>query len=795
MSFLRPLDTLSLADVAECGGKAARLGEAIRLGCPVPPGVVLSTDLYRRFMQQGGLQGEIASILAAMQPTTMTHFQAAEWAIRAAFRVRRVPQAVVDAVGEAFRSLESVPVAVRSSATNEDSPEQSFVGQHFTCLDVDSEEAALKAVIECWQSLFSAKALSYAYHFGVDLLSSSMAVLMQQVIVPNSRGTLFTVDPITGSPDEFVLEVHEGPRLGVYRLDPYERRPGESRAWSQLRHIGLLLDEHERKYETLEWGITDSQVYLLRVRPVTKVPPFLPVSPRPAEMEAGSLELVQPLDRTPREMRPYSWYYRSRSQQMCDAYFRQAHPLFLPYVGRDELYLHGFRYTRWRFASAPTGGETNGVSQFVLSVRQLAAARTLDREFRSLWEQHHAHLEELGEQDLTKLSNSELGQYLQTVVEIGGAFLCQRGKLGDSPKTLAAILLHLHRIWVGDVDKVQILLKSLDDQLSRRDQELCRLAEKSYQTDEEREQAFRRFFRKYRHLYLRGNPLVDEQDICDLMEEEGRARADFEGWVNRSKPSICLERAHLLAIRDAIEAEALSGLNRVRRQVFRRALHLARRYMPLQFDRDEPVLLCMVLERDAVREVGRRLQAVGLLSAVDDAFLLRYREIMDWLNGVSPRDTLVRAVIERKDQLRRWSRYTPPKVMRMEAKDHDPAAGRMAEVREVLTGRAVSPGMVTGRARVINSLNEAANVLPGEVLVCHESQFELSILFGVVAAIVAETGGLLDHSATLAREYGVPAVFGVTGATHKIRTGDEIQVDARQGLVALKQPEPNWDFI
>ena len=795
MSFLRPLDTLSLTDVAECGGKAARLGEAMRLGCPVPPGIVLSTDLYRRFMQQGGLHGEIASIMAAMQPSTLTHFQAAEWAIRAAFRVRRVPQAVADAIREAYRALESTLVAVRSSATNEDSPEQSFVGQHFTCLDVDSEEAAIEAVIECWKSLFSAKALSYAHHFGVDLLSSSMAVLMQQVIVPNSRGALFTVDPITGSPDEFVLEVHEGPRLGVYRLDPYERRPGESRAWSQLRHIGLLLDEHERKYETVEWGITDSQVYLLRVRPVTKVPPYLPVSPRPAEMEAGSLELVQPVGRTPREMRPYSWYYRSRSQQMCDVYFREIHPLFLPHTGRDELYLHGFRYARWRLASAPTDGEMNGVSQFVLSMRQLNAARTLDRDFHLLWQQHHPHLEELGEQDLTKLSNKELSQHLHEVVGIGDAFLCQRGRLGDSPKTLAAILLHLQRAWVGEVDKVQILLKSLDDQLSLRDQELCRLAQKSFQNEQEREQAFRRFFRRYRHLYLRGNPLTDEQDICDLSEEESRARADFEGWLNHAKPSACLERAHLLARRDAVEAEVLSSLSGVRRQVFRRVLSLARRYMPLQVDRDEPVLLCLVLERDAVREVGRRLQAVGLLSAVDDAFLLRHREIVDWLNGVSPRDLLVRAVIERKDQLRRWSRYTPPRVMRMETKEENPTADRMVGVRGGLTGRPVSPGVVTGRARVINSLNEAANALPGEILVCREPLFELSILFGVVAAIVAETGGLLDHSATLAREYGVPAVFGVVGAMHKIRTGDEVQVDARQGLVALKQPEPNWDFL
>ena len=118
----RRLNRVTMEHLAECGGKAARLGEAMRLGCPVPDGVVLFTELYRRFMRQGGLQGEIASILASMQPTVMHHFQAVEWAVRSAFAVRRLPDDLHAVIVEAWQSIGGGPVAVRSSATREDSP-------------------------------------------------------------------------------------------------------------------------------------------------------------------------------------------------------------------------------------------------------------------------------------------------------------------------------------------------------------------------------------------------------------------------------------------------------------------------------------------------------------------------------------------------------------------------------------------------------------------------------------------------------------------------------------------------
>ena len=793
MSLVRRLQDTSLDSLSECGGKAARLGEAMRAGCPVPDGVVLSTDLYRRFLQQGGLQGEIVSILTAMHPTEIPHFQAAEWAIRSAFTARRMPKEVEATIREAWRLMGGLPVAVRSSATNEDSPQHSFVGQHATHLDVDSEEAAIEAVVGCWMSLFSAEALYYAHRFGVDLPNSAMAVLIQRMIHPSVHGALFTVDPITGNPDIFVLEVQEGPDRGLHRLDPYERQPGEPQAWSELRRMGLLLDERLLSYQTIEWAIAGAEVYLLRVRPVTRVPPYLPVAIRDADEGRGPLELVQNPRCSARASRPYSWYHRSRSRSMNAAYFRNPDRLFASYSGRDEFFLRGYLYCRWRRLALAADARAPLLRRALVTPRRLLAALTLDRQFRALWQEKRPRLDQLNQRDISALSNRELKGHLQDVMALNEAFMEQCGSLGNSHAAIPDILLGLHRRWVGDDGDCRALLEMTRDQVGHRDESLYRLARAEYAGDQERESAFRDFFHRYRHLFLRGDPLTEGQDTCALQEHESAARDALRAWRKGDGQAPPQPEQALAARREEIESRVLGQLGKVRGTIYRYILNLARRYAPLRVDRNEPLLLCSLLERDAVHEVGRRLQMQGLTSSPEDACLLGYGEILDWLDGIAERDQMARVIPERRALSRRWWRYAPPDVLGARIKTSAADIVFTVAGKETLRGRAVSPGLAEGRAHVVNTLSSASNVLPGEVLVCREPLFELSPLFSVVSAVLAEEGGLLTHAATLAREYGVPAIFGLEQATNLIRTGDDLQVDANRGIVAHRRVEPQWD--
>ena len=103
----------------------------------------------------------------------------------------------------------------------------------------------------------------------------------------------------------------------------------------------------------------------------------------------------------------------------------------------------------------------------------------------------------------------------------------------------------------------------------------------------------------------------------------------------------------------------------------------------------------------------------------------------------------------------------------------------------VLRGNPGSPGVVRGRARVLRSLPEAAGLRPGEVLVAETPAPPWTPLFATAAAIVTDTGGILSHSAVVAREYRIPAVVGVGAATATIRSGQMVEVDGDGGTVRV----------
>jgi pyruvate,water dikinase len=289
--------------------------------------------------------------------------------------------------------------------------------------------------------------------------------------------------------------------------------------------------------------------------------------------------------------------------------------------------------------------------------------------------------------------------------------------------------------------------------------------------------------------------LTEQQDICALREDESAARAALQTYRQdggRAWRELVSKRTE--GVEEA-ERRVLGRLRGARRAIYRYVLGLARRYFPLRTDRDEPVLLSWILERDVVLEVGRRLCATGAASRPEDASFLGCRELVDYLEGRMSREKVVAILTEREVLYRRWWRYAPPDVLGGPLHPRNGDADKAVDAEDLLRGLAVSPGTAKGRARVTNTLVEAANLLPGEVLVCREPLFELSPLFGVASAVVAESGTLLGHAAILAREYGVPAVFGVEKAAERIRNGEELWVDGSAGLVSRRQVEPELDLL
>ena len=193
------------------GGKGASLARLARAGFRVPPGFHVTTSAYLDFIGRGGLREPMLAAMSGVDVSDAATFDAAAARIGDLFAGQPVPAPTAAAIAGAYACLgDDVPVAVRSSATVEDLPGMSAAGQHDTYLNVRGEAAVLDAVRRCWASLWSARAIGYRARRGAGPGEVSIAVVVQQLVLAEAAGVMFTIDPVDGAHDEVVVSANWG---------------------------------------------------------------------------------------------------------------------------------------------------------------------------------------------------------------------------------------------------------------------------------------------------------------------------------------------------------------------------------------------------------------------------------------------------------------------------------------------------------------------------------------------------------------------------------------------------------
>ncbi|MFI9173189.1 rifamycin-inactivating phosphotransferase [Streptomyces lincolnensis] len=187
-----------------------------------------------------------------------------------------------------------------------------------------------------------------------------------------------------------------------------------------------------------------------------------------------------------------------------------------------------------------------------------------------------------------------------------------------------------------------------------------------------------------------------------------------------------------------------------------------------------------VYKQALLGEAGRLVQA-GVLAEQEDIFYLTFQELHDVVRSHRVDGRLIR---QRKDTYRSYQALTPPRVLTSDGEALNGAYRRDDVPADALVGLPVSAGTVEGRARVVLDLADA-DLEAGDILVTTFTDPSWSPLFVAVAGLVTEVGGLMTHGAVIAREYGLPAVVGVEGATRRIRDGQRIRVHGTGGYVEL----------
>ena len=344
MTYIRWFDQLNRSDVPSAGGKGANLGEMVQAGLPVPPGYVVTVDAYRRFAQASGIADEVASRLAHLNVDDSTQLRSVAEALQGLVGRAAMPDDVCREIVDAYAELSEREhhdrefVAVRSSATVEDTAQFSFAGMFQSFLNVHGPDELVRRVKDCWASLFGARVLFYRIKQGLAG-EQVIAVIVEKMVNADKSGVLFTVDPATNDPNVMVIEgawgLGEVVVSGEVTPDRYEvskdnlallkkvtghkdfklvrdPRTGETvrvnlteaeatapvLGEADLRHLAELGKRDEAHYQApqdAEWAIEKGKIFIVQTRPVTTLAPKVE---KPAPSAAGPV-LVRGLGASP----------------------------------------------------------------------------------------------------------------------------------------------------------------------------------------------------------------------------------------------------------------------------------------------------------------------------------------------------------------------------------------------------------------------------------------------------------------------------------------------------------------
>lgn len=236
--------------------------------------------------------------------------------------------------------------------------------------------------------------------------------------------------------------------------------------------------------------------------------------------------------------------------------------------------------------------------------------------------------------------------------------------------------------------------------------------------------------------------------------------------------------------RERATAESLARLSWWKKPLFRYWLKQAQNGVISREHTKELFVRALDRGRRVSRHIAQRLVERDLIESTWDMYYLTWDETKSLLRGQSTRDGARALIARRREAEERNKRVALPETFRGRPKPLSLEQQRLPE-GQILRGIAVSPGRVTGRARVIIDPRVDATIEPGEILVAPVTDAGWTPLFVAAAAVVVDVGGTLSHGSTVAREYGLPAVVNVKHGTRMIHTGQTITVDGTAGIVIL----------
>lgn len=791
--YIKPFSELSKGDAAIAGGKGASLGEMTNAGVPVPPGFVVLSDAFEKFLEETDLNVEIDSILHGVDTKAMHTIEHASETIQKLILEARMPEDIAREILDNFKKLDARFVAVRSSATAEDSASAAWAGQLDSFLNT-TEESLLKNVQRCWASLFTPRAIFYRFEQGLHESKISVAVVVQKMVESEVSGIAFSVHPVTEdynqliieagfglgeaivsgqiTPDSYVVEkeprrivdvnVSEQER-GIYRKSsngenewqsiPVEKRNQQKLSNEQILELSEIILHIEKHYGfpcDIEWAFEGGKFYIVQSRPITTLTPLV-VSLAP--------DVLKSEDYT------YVGYYK------CSIF---ANWFWTAWYS-DEL----ARKIDLKIDFGGYTGYAGGHSSL-----------------------HKQTIQQLGDVLHAKIKKGDL-RYFDEIVVLADDEFASAMRFADSIQiekdtiqgTFEEVVTHARRMmffwWIGwqfseifdetlknEAMKLGISEGDISASISQPDTPLIR------QQAEVKK--------------LKG--VLEERGIWELLKR------DVASAIEKITESPDLN----VQFKNHIEKyEWIQMINWVGDKLTLEKLLEQMTYLKTE---EEKIKMVIPDSFKPYADVASRIsyirQAGAEYSSMFENKALPVLEALAKEGGVSVRDmlnllpeeffsgpNLSRDIAEKIEKRKKdkWFIYVDRDNSIKSIEDTDTAdtlAKSFIPIAEEgnsneLRGNIGNKGKAIGPVRVILATDDFHKMQEGDVLVTPMTTPDFVLLMQKSSAIVTDMGGLLCHAAIVSRELNKPCIIGTNFGTQVLHDGDLVEVDADNGVVRI----------
>lgn len=794
-------DSIRKTDVGLAGGKGASLGEMTQAGISVPPGFVVTAQAFEEFLKATDLNVELDAILDHVDYKVIHTVDDASEKIKALILGAEMPEAIAKEVQQSFKKLNTQYVAVRSSATSEDSADAAWAGQLESYLNT-TEDKVLENVKKCWASLFTPRAIFYRFEKGLHGKPISVAVVVQKMIQSEVSGIAFSVHPVTqdydqliieagfglgeaivsGSvtPDSFVIEKSSWKIIdknittqerGLFRKDGGENEwrdiptdKGEQPTLTdeeviKLAQLVVKIEKHYGFPVDVEWAREKDKFYIVQSRPITTLAPQKEKGSNYFDGHVWNLAVT----------RNMSFWHEFLSNE---GHFHHSKDFGIPAQLQWLVVTEHGTYTSCFLYQPNFGNYANAVMDAVASEEKIEVLKkryekmaqkllvSLDTLTKKLNEENYESFTDIYKRFCAGL------MLTATIGRVGGERLAEKLKAAGVANDAVAET-------IGIITYPKEHTPLFDSRL-----QLIEIAAKvqwKEVSEAEVEKELGTWLTRFGHIPV--NFCEDPWTFADAKEQ-------FDALLvnDCTKELQELKQSHKKRITNAAQtlqklnnqevgilAKAIAEgtyINEIRKNIFSRVSleyrgvfsEVAKKAGSDQW-RD-----CFYLTPDEMQDI-----IVGKI--VDLPALVASRSII----GYYVDDNGLTKILDDEATSRFHDFIASPKS----------SGDGVDENTKIVKGHSANGGKVTGTVKIVLESKDFHKLNAGDILVTTMTSVDFVPVMQKAAAFITNEGGITSHASIVAREMNKPCIIGTKNASQLLKDGDEVEVNANEGVVKI----------